>query len=153
VEPSGSMDMVLELLVYVLQFESNSIITNKIYHKKGQKYISQQYYNFQINLQNFTHTLQLQYASYDTRDQITRTLKILCLFYYSNSMKQVSLYIHNHQTRRQNSVWYISCHKLRDRVQGPCLPLKTLFHSLYCTLSTKMAIWFRNKVIKLYCRY
>jgi len=48
--------MVWELLVCVLQFESNCIITNKIYHKKGQKYISQQYNNFQINLQNFTHT-------------------------------------------------------------------------------------------------
>jgi len=85
------MDMVLELLVCVLQFKSNCIITNKIYHKKGEKYISQQYNNFQIYLQNFTHThthtLQLKYVSYDTRDQITRTLKILCLFYYSNSMK------------------------------------------------------------------
>ena len=34
-----------------------------------------------------THTLQLKYVSYDTTDQITRTLKILCLFYYSNSTK------------------------------------------------------------------
>jgi hypothetical protein len=54
-------------------------------------------------------------------------LKILCLSYYSDSMKEMSLYMQNHQTRRQNLMWYIRCHKLRDRVQGPCLPLKTLF--------------------------
>lgn len=74
------MDMVWELLVCVLQFKSNCIITNKIYIiKKGEKYISQQYNNFQIYLQNFTHThthtLQLKYVNYDTRDQITCTLK------------------------------------------------------------------------------
>jgi len=51
------MDMVWELIVCVLQFKSNCIITNKIYHKKGQKYISQQYNNFQIYLQtSHTHT-------------------------------------------------------------------------------------------------
>jgi len=90
VEPLGSMDMVLELLVRVLQFESNCIITNKIYHKKRAEIHFTAVLQFSDQPSKFhthTHTSQLQYVSYDTRDQITRTLKILCLFYYSNSMK------------------------------------------------------------------
>jgi hypothetical protein len=77
VEPSDSMDMVWELLVCVLQFKSNCIITNKIYHKKRREiyFTTVQFSDLPSKLHTHTYTLQLKYVSYDTRDQITCTLK------------------------------------------------------------------------------